>query len=98
MVSALRFFFTQAVDRPDLTRKLVRTGHIRKLPVVLSQDKVARLPAAATCLKHQAALSVAYGAGLRASEIVGLKVRDVGSERVPAVSMLRRTNGHHRDL
>ena len=59
MVSALRFFFTQALDRPDLARRLVRTGHIRKLPVVLSQDEVARLLGATTCLKHQAALSVA---------------------------------------
>jgi len=82
MVSALRFFFTQAVDRPDLARNLVRTGHIRKLPVVLSQDEVARLLAATTCLKHQAALSVGYGAGLRASENASLKVRDVDSERM----------------
>ena len=62
IVSALRFFFTQTLDRPDLARKLVRTGHIRKLPVVLSQDEVARLLGATTSLKHQAALSVAYGA------------------------------------
>ena len=82
MVSALRFFFTQTLDRPDLARKLVRTGHIRKLPVVLSQDEVARLLDATTCLKHQAALSVAYGAGLRASEVAALKVRDVDSERM----------------
>jgi integrase/recombinase XerD len=59
IVSALRLFFTQTLDRPDLARKLVRTGHIRKLPVVLSQDEVARLFGATTCLKHQAALSVA---------------------------------------
>lgn len=50
IVSALRFFFTQAVDRPDLARKLVRTGHVRKLAVVLSQDEVARLLGATTCL------------------------------------------------
>ena len=37
---------------------------------------------ATTCLKHQAALSVAYGAGLRASEIAALKVRDIDSERM----------------
>lgn len=43
IVSALRFCFTQTLDRPDLARKLVRTVHIRKLPVVLSQDEVARL-------------------------------------------------------
>ena len=82
IVSALRFFFTQTLDRPDLARKLVRTGHVRKLPVVLSQDEVARLLGATTSLKHQAALSVAYGAGLRASEVAALKVRDVDSERM----------------
>ena len=82
IVSALRFFFTQAVDRPDLARKLVRTGHVRKLPVVLSQDEVARLLGATTCFKHQAALAVAYGAGLRAFELTALKVRDIDSERM----------------
>ncbi len=82
IVSALRFFFTQTLDRPDLARKLVRMRHERELPVVLSRDEVARLLAATMCLKHQAALSVAYGAGLRASEIAALKVRDIDSERM----------------
>src|SRR5919112_5464815 len=43
IVSALRFFFTQTLDRPDLARRLVRGSHPRKLPVVLSPDEVARL-------------------------------------------------------
>ena len=42
IVSALRFFFIQTLDRPDLARKLVRMRYERKLPVVLSQDEVAR--------------------------------------------------------
>jgi integrase/recombinase XerD len=54
----------------------------RTLPVVLSPDEVARLIAAAGNLKHQTALSVAYGAGLRASEVVALKVGDVDSHRM----------------
>lgn len=82
IVSALRFFFLHTLDRPDLARKLVRMKRIRKLPVVLSQDEVARLLGATRCLKHQAALSVAYGAGLRAAEVAALKVRDVDSERM----------------
>ena len=82
IVSALRFFFTHTLDRPDLARKLVRLGHPRKLPVVLSRDEVARLLNATTCLKHQAALSVAYGAGLRVAEVSTLKVADVDSERM----------------
>ncbi len=52
IVSALRFFFTQTLDRPDLARKLARMRHVRKLPIVLSHDEVARLLAATTCLKH----------------------------------------------
>ena len=52
------------------------------LPVVLSREEVARLIAAAPNLKHQAALSVAYGAGLRASEVVALKVSDIDSQRM----------------
>ncbi len=82
IVSALRFFFTQTLDRPDLARKLVRVAHPRKLPVVLSRDEVARLLGATTCLKHQAALAVAYGAGLRVAEVSALRVRDVDSERM----------------
>mgnify|MGYP006397337223 FL=1 len=82
IVSALRFLFTQTLDRPDLARRLVRVSHPRKLPVVLSRDEVTRLLNATTCLKHQVALSVAYGAGLRVAEVSMLKVRDIDSERM----------------
>ena len=41
IVSALRFFFTQTIDRPDLARKAIRVAHPRNLPVVLSRDEVA---------------------------------------------------------
>src|ERR1700761_7596354 len=82
IVSALRFFFTNTIDRPDLARKLIRVAHPRNLPVVLSRDEVTRLLNATTCLKHQAALSVAYGAGLRVAEVAALKVTDVDSERM----------------
>ena len=82
IVSALRFFFTHTIDRPDLSRRLIRVAHPRNLPVVLSRDEVTRLLNATTCLKHQAALSVAYGAGLRVAEVAALKVTDVDSERM----------------
>ncbi len=82
IVAALRFFFTHTLDRPDLARKLVRTAHARKIPVVLTLEEMKRLLDATTCLKHQAALSVAYGAGLRVAEVSALKVSDVDSERM----------------
>jgi len=63
-IAALRFFFTTTLARPDLSRKLVHISYALRLPMVLSPDEVARLLAATTCLKHLAALSVAYGAWL----------------------------------
>ena len=54
----------------------------RKLPVVLSPEEVARLLDAAPGLKYKAALSVAYGAGLRAAEVISLKVGDIDSKRM----------------
>jgi integrase/recombinase XerD len=96
IVSALRFFFTHTIDRPDLARKLVRVAHPRTLPVVLSRDEVARLLDATTCLKHQAALSVAYGAGLRVAEVSALKVTDIDSERM-LIRVERGKGGRYRN-
>jgi integrase/recombinase XerD len=81
-VSALRFFFTVTLDRPDLSRRLVLVRHPRKLPDVLSAEEVGRLLEAAPGLKYKAALGTAYGAGLRVSEVAALKVDDIDSTRM----------------
>src|SRR5580700_11045365 len=81
-VTALRFFFKVTLDRPRTTRHLVFVYEPRKLPRVLSPEQVLRLLEAAPGPKHKAALSVAYGAGLRAMEVVALKVCDVDSKRM----------------
>jgi integrase/recombinase XerD len=66
-VSALRFFFNVTLDRPDLAKHLAFMHEPRKVPVVLSPEEVARFLEAAPGIKYKAALSVAYGAGLRVS-------------------------------
>ena len=63
-VSALRFFFTVTLDRPDLSRRLVLVRHPRELPNVLSVEEAGRLLEAAPGPKYKAALGTAYGAGL----------------------------------
>jgi site-specific recombinase XerD len=80
-VSALRFFFTVTLGRNDAQAGMTTVREPRRLPVILSPEEVARLLDAAPGLKYKAALSVAYGAGLRASEVVSLKVSDIDSER-----------------
>lgn len=81
-VSALRFFFTITLDRPDLSRRLVLVRYPRKLPDVLSVEEVGRLLEAAPGAKYKAALGTAYGAGLRVSEVAALKIDDIDSTRM----------------
>jgi site-specific recombinase XerD len=91
-VTVLRFFFKVTLDRPETTRHLVFVYEPRKLPRVLSPEEVLRLLEAAPGPKHKAALSVAYAAGLRAMEVVALKVCDIDSKRM----MLRVEQGKGR--
>ena len=69
-VAALRFFFTVTLDHPEMARHLAFVREPHKIPVVLSLEEVARLLEAAPGPKYKAALSAAYAAGLRVSEVV----------------------------
>ncbi len=81
-ITALKFFFRITLERADAITKMSTVPVPRKLPVVLSREEAARLIAAAGNPKYRAALSVAYGAGLRVSEIVALKVSDIDGTRM----------------
>jgi len=81
-ITALRFFFDVTLGHGELMARMRKVSVPQTLPVVLSRDEVARLIAAAPSLKYQAALSIAYGAGLRASEVIALKVGDIDSQRM----------------
>jgi hypothetical protein len=71
-ITGLKFFCDVTLDQPKLMAKMQPVRVPRTLPVVLSREEVARLIAASGNLKHQTALSVAYGAGLGASEVATL--------------------------
>ena len=81
-ITALRFFFDVTLGRDDAMAKMSYVRVAQRLPVVLSHDEAVRLIAAAANLKYQAALSIAYGTGLRVGEIVALKVDDIDSQRM----------------
>jgi len=81
-MTALRLFFKVTLRRGEAVEDIVFAREPRRLPVVLSPEEVARLLAAAPDIQYQAALSIAYGAGLRASEVISLKVGDIDSTRM----------------
>lgn len=83
-LTALSFFFSVTCDRSEMKRYLRYQRIAKQIPVVLSAAEVARILAAAPGpgLKYRAALSVAYGCGLRANEVTHLKVPDIDSDRM----------------
>ena len=80
-MTALRFFFGATLNRPEVTDRVVFAREPRRLPVVLSQEEVARFLAAAPSLKAKAVLSLAYATGLRVHEVSSLKVGDIDKDR-----------------
>ena len=90
--ATLRFFFRVTLGHGDIVNHTLFVHEPRKLPVILSPQEVARFLDAAPGLKYKAALSVAYGAGLRVSEVVALKVSDIDSKRM--VIRVEQGKGH----
>ena len=82
IVCALRFLYGITLGQADLPERIAYAREPRKLPVVLGADEVVRFLEAVPSLKSRAALTIAYAAGLRASEVVSLKVENIDSSRM----------------
>ena len=95
-ICGLRFFFETTLDRPQALKRMAPMRVPEKLPRVLSIEEVTRLLEAAPNPKSKAALSVAYGAGLRASEVCHLKINDIDTcsnrNRSPGLSRQQASN------
>ena|SRR6056297_618918 len=81
-VAALRFFYGVTLGMAEVPERIAYAREPRRLPVVLSADEVVRFLEAVPSLKARAALTTAYAAGLRVSEVIGLRVRDIDSDRM----------------
>ena len=81
-VGALRSLYRVTLDRPELLSHIPCPREKRRDPVVLSQDEVGRLLKALENLKHRALAMTLYAGGLRISEVLGLEVRDIDSDRM----------------
>lgn len=82
MMAGLRFFYGVTLERHDLPERIAYAKEPRRLPVVLSPDEVVRFLDSVPSMKCRAALTTAYAAGLRVSEVVHLKVSDIDRERM----------------
>jgi integrase/recombinase XerD len=81
-INALKFYYEQVLGREKFFLDIPRPKKPSQLPKVLGEQEITRLLNAVTNKKHKAILFTAYSAGLRVSEIVNLKLRDVDSHRM----------------
>ena len=77
IMTGLKFLFRVTLRRHDLAAEIYHLREPQKIPLVMSQDETRRLLAMATSLKARVLLSLSYGCGLRAGEVVRLKVKHI---------------------
>ena len=81
-INALKFYFEQVLYKPKMFFEIPRPKKPFKLPTIHSQNEVKRIIKAVTNIKHITMLMTGYAGGLRISEIVNLKIKDIDSERM----------------
>ena len=81
-LAALRFLYEVTLGRKDVLERIPFPKQPKRLPVVLSLEEVAKVFARLGDIKHRAILITAYAAGLRLSEVIGLRVDDIDSKRM----------------
>src|SRR5262244_58307 len=79
IMTGLRFLFRVTLRRLDLANEVYHIREPQKIPLVMSPDETRRPLAVAGSLKVRTLLSLGYGCGLRAREIVRLKVKHIDS-------------------
>jgi integrase/recombinase XerD len=82
VVSALRFFYGVTLGRKDLPERIAYARRPKKLPVILSPEEVATFLEAVESRRDRVALTTAYATGVRASEVVGLRIQDIDRSRM----------------
>lgn len=82
IITGLRFFYTVTLEEDSSRAPIPSIKYIRRLPDIHSSQELEKLFAAERNIKHRVLLMTAYGGGLRASEIVHLKINDIHSDRM----------------
>jgi site-specific recombinase XerD len=80
-INALKFLYNVTLKRPEAVKGISHPKRPKTLPVILSPEEVLRVLAAISSVKYKAIIATAYAAGLRISEVCGLRLADIDSQR-----------------
>src|SRR4030066_341985 len=81
-VNALKFLYNVTLKRPEEVKGISHPKRPKTLPVILSPEEVLRVFQTIHSVKYKAIIATAYAAGLRISEVCGLRIADIDSKRM----------------
>lgn len=81
IINAIKFYYEQVLGLPKETYWIDRPRKERRLPTVASEEDIVRMVVACDNLKHQCIIGLIYSAGLRRSELINLRIRDIDFDR-----------------
>ena len=91
LINAIKFFYEKLLNRPREIYELPRAQKPFQLPAVFAEEEVKQIIMATENLKHRSMLCLAYAGGLRVSEVINVKIKDIDSKRM--VITLRAAKG-----
>jgi integrase len=80
-LNGIRFLYRQVLDRPGFDLDIPIPKKAQRIPELLTRAEVGRILSACANPKHRMMFTLCYGCGLRLSELVSVKVRDIDGER-----------------
>ena len=87
-LNAIKFFYREVLKIPQkINLKFAKRS--KKLPIVLSREEIKNIIDVIRNPKHKLIISLAYGAGLRISEVVSLKVKDINLEELTVMFRMK---------
>ena len=79
---AFRFLYGATLDMPLNYLKIPKVKFNRRIPQLFTRDEIAKIIDSEKCLDKKAMFMLAYGSGLRLSEITNLKVAHIESGKM----------------
>ena len=81
-INAIKFYYERVLGGKRKIYLIERPRKEKYLPEVLSEEEVAAILKSITNIKHKALIMTIYSGGLRISELINLKVKDIDSDRM----------------
>lgn len=81
-INAIKFYYEKMLHQPRKTYYINRPRRKQKMKILLENEEIEKLFSVCTNIKHRCIIGLLYGCGLRISEVINLKIKDIDSKKM----------------